>query len=174
MKTAAAIVTDRGGRTCHAAIVARELGVPAVVGTHNATGKLKNDARHRVLCRRRDRQVYDAMSRSASPALMPTRSIVRARDHSEPRNPSLPFTAMLPNTSCTGENGVHHQRAHRVHPIALVNPKKVTSPKKAHQTLVQNYARPSDFFVEKLSEGIDIAGAFYPKPVSCVFPISNQ
>ena len=57
MKTAGAIVTDRGGRTCHAAIVARELGVPAVVGTEAATTTLQTgDARHRVLRRRRGRR----------------------------------------------------------------------------------------------------------------------
>ncbi len=56
MKTAGAIVTDHGGRTCHAAIVARELGVPAVVGTESATTALRTGAaRHRLLRRRRGR-----------------------------------------------------------------------------------------------------------------------
>ena len=172
MKTAAAIVTDRGGRTCHAAIVARELGVPAVVGTHNATGKLKNGRLVTVSCAGGETgQVYDGnvpfgITRLDANALHRPRTEIMVNLG----NPELAFrTAMLPN------DGVGLARMEfiisehiGVHPMALVNPKKVTSAKEkaAIKRLVQNYARPSDFFVEKLSEGIGtIAGAFYPKPV---------
>ena len=172
MKTAAAIVTDRGGRTCHAAIVARELGVPAVVGTKNATGKLKNGRLVTVSCAGGETgQVYDGnvpfgITRLDANELHRPRTEIMVNLG----NPELAFrTAMLPN------DGVGLARMEfiisehiGVHPMALVNPKKLISAKEkaAIKRLVQNYARPSDFFVEKLSEGIGtIAGAFYPKPV---------
>jgi pyruvate, water dikinase len=172
MKTAAAIVTDRGGRTCHAAIVARELGVPAVVGAKNATARLKNGHRVTVSCAEGETgRVYDGIVPFSVTRL-------EANELNRPRtaimvnlgNPDLAFrTAMLPN------DGVGLARMEfiisehiGVHPMALVNLKKVKSAKEkaAIRRLVQHYARPSDFFIEKLSEGVGtIAAAFYPKPV---------
>ncbi|MEX0753187.1 MAG: phosphoenolpyruvate synthase [Xanthobacteraceae bacterium] len=172
MKIAAAIVTKRGGRTCHAAIVARELGVPAVVGAAGAMDALKTGLMVTVSCAEGEvGRVYDGK--------LPFETTqVRAAEIKRPRtaimlnlgNPGLAFrTAMLPN------DGVGLARMEfiisehvRVHPMALANPEKVTSARaqRAIQRLVRNYARPADYFIEKLSEGVGtITAAFYPKPV---------
>ena len=172
MKIAAAIVTERGGRTCHAAIVARELGVPAVVGAIGAKEVLKTGSVVTVSCAEGEAgRVY-----SGKLAFEATR--VEMSDIKRPRtaimlnlgNPELAFrTAMLPN------DGVGLARMEFIisehigfHPMALVSPEKVTSKQaqKAIQRLVRNHPHPSDYFVEKLSEGVGvIAAAFYPKPV---------
>jgi pyruvate,water dikinase len=172
MKIAAAIVTERGGRTCHAAIVARELGVPAVVGAAGAKDTLGTARVVTVSCSEGDvGRVYEGS--------LPFETMrVDAGELKRPRiaimlnlgNPELAFrTAMLPN------DGVGLARMEfiisehiGVHPMALVNPEQVTSTwaRKAIRRLVRNYARPIDYFVEKLSEGVGIiAAAFYPKPV---------
>jgi len=172
MKIAAAIVTERGGRTCHAAIVARELGVPAVVGAIGAKEVLKTGSVVTVSCAEGEAgHVY-----AGHLAFEATR--VEMSDIKRPRtaimlnlgNPELAFrTAMLPN------DGVGLARMEFIisehigfHPMALVNPEKVTSKqaKRAIQRLARNHPHPSDYFVEKLSEGVGvIAAAFYPKPV---------
>lgn len=172
MKTAAAIVTERGGRTCHAAIVARELGVPAVVGATDAKKALKNGAVVTVSCAEGEiGRVYDGKlpfetTRVETSELKRPRTAIMLNLG----NPELAFrTAMLPN------DGVGLARMEfiisehvRVHPMALVNPDKVTSKRaqKAIERLVRNYPSPADYFIQKLSEGVGvIAAAFYPKPV---------
>ena len=172
MKRAAAIVTARGGRTCHAAIVARELGVPAVVGAGDGTATLHTALAVTVSCAEGEiGKVYDGV--------LPF-EVTRAKTAAVPRpstaimvnlgNPELAFhTAMLPN------DGVGLARMEfiisehiGVHPMALVHPEKVTSTKAraAIARLARDYQRPADFFIEKLSEGVGtIAAAFYPKPV---------
>jgi pyruvate,water dikinase len=172
MKTAAAIVTDSGGRTCHAAIVARELGIPAVVGTADATEKLKDGSQITVSCADGDvGRVYDGK--------LPFR-VDRAAIGEVPRprtriminlgNPERAFrTAMLP------ADGVGLARMEfiisehiGVHPMALVDPARLKSASdRSHiKRITHNYARPADFFIERLAEGIGtIAAAFYPKPV---------
>lgn len=171
MKKAAGIVTNRGGRTCHAAIVARELGVPAVVGTESATRILKNGERITVSCAEGELgHVYegsvpfDAIEVKLSDLPRPkTQIMVNIGD------PDLAFrTAMLPN------DGVGLARMEfiinefiGVHPMALVHPDKVgKADRRRIQKLTQNYGHSQEFFVERLSEGIGtIAAAFYPKPV---------
>ncbi|MCK9917840.1 phosphoenolpyruvate synthase [Microbacteriaceae bacterium K1510] len=172
MKIAAAIVTERGGRTCHAAIVARELGVPAVVGAEGARAKLKTGAPVTVSCAEGEvGRVYDG-------ALPIKTTKVEFAALKKPRtaimlnlgNPDLAFrSAMLP------ADGVGLARMEfiisehiRVHPMALVHLEKVTSPAARDEIakLVRGYASPADYFVRKLSEGIGTIGAaFYPKPV---------
>jgi pyruvate,water dikinase len=172
MKTAAAIVTDRGGRTCHAAIVARELGLPAVVGAEGATGKLKTGSLVTVCCAEGEiGHVY-----AGKVPFEVTR--VQPGDLPRPRtaimlnlgDPELAFrSAMLPS------GGVGLARMEfiisehiGVHPMALVHPERVKSRKDrgAIARLVRGYAEPVGFFIEKLSEGVGtIAAAFYPKPV---------
>ncbi len=172
MKIAAAIVTERGGRTCHAAIVARELGVPALVGVQGAKQALKLGATVTVSCAEGEiGHVYDG-------ALPIKTTRLALADLKRPKtaimvnlgNPELAFkTAMLPN------DGVGLARMEfiisehiKIHPMALVNPERVTSEPVREQIarLVHNYAKPADYFVEKLSEGIGMIGAaFYPKPV---------
>ena len=172
MKIAAAIVTDHGGRTCHAAIVARELGVPAVVGAGSFTKKIKTGALVTVSCADGDvGHVYDGklpfeVERVAADRLERPRTAIMVNLG----NPEIAFkTAMLPN------DGVGLARMEfiisqhiGVHPMALAMPDKVKSAKDRHmiKQLARHYRKPSDFFVDKLSEGVGtIAAAFYPRPV---------
>jgi pyruvate,water dikinase len=172
MKTASAIVTNRGGRTCHAAIIARELGVPAVVGTGNATTTVPSGTLVTVSCAEGDSgRVY-----RGDVAFHVERSDVG--DLARPKtkiminlgNPDLAFkTSFLPN------DGVGLARMEfiisesiRAHPLALIHPEKVSDPaaRAAIARLIQNYPSGEEFFVERLSEGIGtIAAAFWPKPV---------
>lgn len=172
MKIAAAIVTERGGRTCHAAIVARELGVPAVVGAAGAKEALHTGSVVTVSCAEGEvGRVYDGRL-PFEVTQIDTSEIKRPRTAIMLNlgNPELAFrTAMLPN------DGVGLARMEfiisehiGIHPMALVNPDKVTSKhaRNAIMRMVRTYARPADYFVEKLSEGVGmIAAAFYPKPV---------
>jgi pyruvate,water dikinase len=172
MKTAAAVVTNRGGRTCHAAIVARELGVPAVVGATNATEKLVAGSTVTVSCAEGDLgHIYESsvpfeVTRIAASDLQRPRTAIMVNLG----NPDLAFkTAMLPN------DGVGLARMEfiisehiGIHPMALAAPERVTGSKTraAIARLTRNHTRPADFFVEKLAEGVGtIAAAFYPKPV---------
>src|SRR5271167_3532323 len=172
MKTAAAIVTNRGGRTCHASIIARELGIPAVVGTGDATTCVPDGEVVTVSCAEGDTgRVYRGeigfhVDRTEVAGLARPRTQIMINLG----NPDLAFkTSFLPN------DGVGLARMEfiiseyiRVHPLALLNPEKVDDPK-ARRTidrLTQGYPDGSAFFVERLSEGIGtIAAAFWPKPV---------
>jgi pyruvate, water dikinase len=172
MKIAAAIVTERGGRTCHAAIVARELGVPAVVGAAGAKDALRTGLVVTVSCAEGDvGRVYDGnlpfeTTRVDTGELKRPRTAIMLNLGT----PELAFrTAMLPNDGVGLARMEFIINEHiGVHPMALVNPEKVTSTRarQAIERLVRNYARPADYFVEKLAEGVGIiAAAFYPKPV---------
>lgn len=172
MKTAAAIVTNRGGRTCHASIIARELGIPAVVGTGDATTSVPDGAVVTVSCAEGESgRVY-----RGELAFHVDRTEVA--DLARPRtqiminlgNPALAFkTSFLPN------DGVGLARMEfiiseyiRVHPLALLHPEKVDDPeaRRTIDRLTQGYVDGGAFFVERLSEGIGtIAAAFWPKPV---------
>jgi pyruvate,water dikinase len=172
MKTAAAIVTNRGGRTCHAAIIARELGVPAVVGTGNGTTSIPTGQMVTVSCSEGDTgRIY-----SGEVPFSVDRTDVGeiARPETEIMlnlgNPDLAFkTSFLPN------DGVGLARMEfiiseyiKAHPLALVHPDRVTDPQ-ARETidrLTRLYPDGESFFVQRLSEGIGtIAAAFWPKPV---------
>jgi pyruvate,water dikinase len=172
MKTAAAIVTRRGGRTCHAAIVARELGLPAVVGAERATERLATGSAVTVSCAEGEvGKVYDGalpfeVTRVPAGALPRPRTAIMVNLG----NPELAYhTAMLPNDGVGLARMEFIINEHiGVHPMALACPEQVASKKAraAIARLVRNYARPPDFFVEKLAEGAGtIAAAFYPKPV---------
>ncbi len=172
MKIAAAIVTERGGRTCHAAIVARELGVPAVVGAQGAKAALQAGATVTVSC-------AEGETGHIYAGALPVKTTRLALDElRRPKtaimlnlgNPEVAFkSAMLPN------DGVGLARMEfiisehiKVHPMALVNPERVAAAvdREAIAQLVRNYGKPADYFIEKLSEGIGtIAAAFYPRPV---------
>jgi pyruvate,water dikinase len=172
MKTAAAIVTNRGGRTCHASIIARELGIPAVVGTGDATTSVPDGEVVTVSCAEGDSgRVYRGevgfhVDRTEVADLARPRTQIMINLG----NPDLAFkTSFLPN------DGVGLARMEfiiseyiRVHPLALLHPEKVDDPeaRRTIDRITQGYPDGSAFFVERLSEGIGtIAAAFWPKPV---------
>jgi pyruvate,water dikinase len=172
MKGAAAIVTNRGGRTCHAAIVARELGVPAIVGAEDATELLTDGASVTVSCVEGETgRVYQGVLpfevSTLDPASLPrpaTKIMINLG------NPELAFkTALRPNDGVGLARMEFIVSEHiGVHPMALVQPDRVTSAidRVAIERLTRLHARPADFFVERLSEGVGmIAAAFYPRPV---------
>ncbi len=171
MKRASAIITNRGGRTCHAAIIARELGVPAVVGCGNATDVLKDGALVTVVCSEGDTgHVYDGLLDSE------VTDVVRGEMPHCPvkimmnvGNPQLAFEfAQMPNS------GVGLARLEfiinnniGVHPRAILDyPNIDLDLKKAVESVARGHASPRAFYVDKLAEGIaTIAAAFWPKPV---------
>ena len=172
MKTAAAVVTNRGGRTCHAAIVARELGIPAVVGCDNATTTLRTGNEITVSC------AEGAVGHVYAGTLGFTRTSTDLSTLARPRthlmvnigNPDVAFqTAMLP-TDGVGLARMEFIVAEHIkaHPMALVHPERIDDPavRDAIAHLTQGFERPADFFVRQLAEGVGmIAAAFYPKPV---------
>lgn len=171
MKRASAIVTNRGGRTCHAAIIARELGIPAVVGCGNATDVLTPGALVTVSCAEGDTGlIYDG--------LLETEIIEVQRGEMPPiktkimmnvGNPQLAFDfCQLPN------EGVGLARLEfiinnniGIHPKAILEYPNVDSDlKKAVESVARGHASPKAFYVDKVTEGVaTIAAAFWPKPV---------
>jgi pyruvate,water dikinase len=173
MKTAAAIITNRGGRTCHAAIVSRELGIPAVVGAEGATDHLESGQEVTVSCAQGDtgmvlegilkfhvdRTKLDNLERPKTKIMMNLGDPDQAFGHS-----------FIPN------DGVGLARMEfivngfiKIHPMALVHPEKVTDQKVIAQidSLTLGYPDKKEYFVEKLAFGIGTIGAaFYPKPVT--------
>jgi len=172
MKVAAAVVTNRGGRTCHAAIVARELGIPAVVGCDDATTRLRTGDEITVSC------AEGAVGRVYAGTLAFTRTRTDLGAMARPQthvmvnigNPDIAFQhAMLP-TDGVGLARMEFIVAEHIkaHPMALVHPEQVAdaSEREAIARLTQGFERPADFFVRQLAEGVGtIAAAFYPKPV---------
>jgi len=172
MKTAAAVVTDRGGRTCHAAIVAREIGVPALVGCGRATAAIRTGDEITVSCAEgatghayAGRVPFRKTSVDLAALQMPrTRLMVNIG------NPDTAFrTRFLPNDGVGLARMEFIVAEHvRIHPMALVHPDKVADAavRAEIERLTRDYPAPSDYFVRELSEGVGtIAAAFYPKPV---------
>jgi pyruvate, water dikinase len=172
MKRASAIVTDHGGRTCHAAIVSRELGLPCVVGTGDASTRIDAGRELTVSCAEGDEgKVYagqvafdreevdpQSLPHSATPVMLNV------------GNPETAFlVAQLPSA------GVGLARiefiisgAIGIHPLALLHPERVTDRAAAAQirTRTAGYTSPTEYFVDRLASGVaQIAAAFYPRPV---------
>ncbi|MFT4309157.1 MAG: phosphoenolpyruvate synthase [Candidatus Woesearchaeota archaeon] len=172
MKIASGIITNRGGRTCHAAIVSRELGIPAIVGTNDATTRINNNQEVTVVCSEGDEGiVYDGKLKFRKDVLnldsIPTpktkiKMIVGSPDQ------AFKFS-MIPN------DGVGLAREEfiimsyiKVHPLALLHFDKVTDNNVRSQIedLTAAYLSKEQFFIDKLAEGIGMIGAaFYPKDV---------
>ncbi len=172
MKIASAIVTDKGGRTCHAAIVSRELGIPCVVGTGNASQKIADKSPITVSCTEGDEGlVYDGDLKFE----------VRRTDI---KNLERPKTKIMMNIgspdhafaySMIPNDGVGLAREEfiidshiKIHPLALLHFDEVTDKKARDQIteLTAGYTDKSQYFIDKLAEGIAIIGAaFYPKDV---------
>jgi len=171
MKRASAIVTNRGGRTCHAAIIARELGIPAVVGCGDATEKLKDGTLVTVSCSEGDTgMIYDGLLETEVTEVqrgeMPS---IKTKIMMNVGNPQLAFDfCQLPN------DGVGLARLEfiinnniGVHPKAILDYPNVDADlKKAVESVARGHASPRAFYVDKVAEGIaTIAAAFWPKPV---------
>lgn len=171
MKRASAIVTNRGGRTCHAAIIARELGIPAVVGTGDATAHLKEGALVTVSCAEGDTgRIYDGLLETEITEVqrgeMPS---IKTKIMMNVGNPQLAFDfAQLPN------EGVGLARLEfiinnniGVHPKAILDYPNIDADlKTAVESVARGHASPRAFYVDKIAEGVaTIAAAFYPKPV---------
>ena len=171
MKRASAIVTNRGGRTCHAAIIARELGIPAIVGCGDATATLSEGEIVTVSCTEGDTgHVY----RGSLDFEITTRDIAAMPDipikvMMNVGNPELAFDfAQLPNA------GVGLARVEfiinnviGIHPKAILDVERLPASKREEiKRRARGYASPKEFFVEKLVEGVStIAAAFWPNPV---------
>jgi pyruvate,water dikinase len=171
MKRASAIVTNRGGRTCHAAIIARELGIPAVVGCGDADRVLKDGMLVTVSCAEGDTGfIYDGLLETevteVSRGAMPEISVKIMMNVG---NPQLAFDfCQLPNT------GVGLARLEfiinnniGVHPKAILDYPNVDADlKKAVESVARGHASPRAFYVDRVAEGVaTIAAAFWPKPV---------
>jgi pyruvate,water dikinase len=171
MKRASAIVTNRGGRTCHAAIIARELGIPAVVGCGNATEKLTEGSLVTVSCAEGDTgHIYDGLLETEVSEIQ--RGVlpeIKTKIMMNVGNPQLAFDfAQLPNA------GVGLARLEfiinnniGVHPKAILDyPAIDVDLKKAVESVARGHASPRAFYVDKVAEGVaSIAAAFWPKPV---------
>jgi pyruvate,water dikinase len=170
MKVAAAIVTNRGGRTCHAAIIARELGIPAVVGSGDATRKLKDGQAVTVSCADGDTgNVYDGLIpfevSSRERGEMPEIGVKIAMNVG---NPELAFEfAQLPNAGVGLARLEFIINSIGVHPKACLEYGKLPADlKKKLDEKTRGYPDARTFFREKLVEGVaTIAAAFWPKPV---------
>ncbi|MDA8451934.1 phosphoenolpyruvate synthase [Acidovorax sp. NCPPB 3859] len=171
MKRASAIVTNRGGRTCHAAIIARELGIPAVVGCGDATSLLKDGTLVTVSCAEGDTgRIYDGLLETEVTEVqrgeMPK---ISTKIMMNVGNPQLAFDfCQLPN------EGVGLARLEfiinnniGVHPKAILDYPAVDADlKKAVESVARGHASPRAFYVDKVAEGVaTIAAAFWPKPV---------
>ena len=171
MKRASAIVTNRGGRTCHAAIIARELGIPAVVGCGDATDRLKDGTLVTVSCAEGDTgHIYDGLLETevteVQRGAMPP---IKTKIMMNVGNPQLAFDfAQLPN------EGVGLARLEfiinnniGVHPKAILDYPQIDADlKKAVESVARGHASPRAFYVDKVAEGVaTIAAAFWPKPV---------
>jgi pyruvate,water dikinase len=171
MKRASAIVTNRGGRTCHAAIIARELGIPAVVGCADATDRLKEDQQVTVSCAEGDEgRIYDGLIETeieeVQRGAMPD---VGLKVMMNVGNPQLAFDfSQIPN------HGVGLARLEfiinnniGIHPKAVLDYPNVDAELKiAVESAARGHCSPRAFFVDKLADGIaTIGAAFYPKPV---------
>jgi pyruvate, water dikinase len=172
LRRAAAVVTDRGGRTCHAAIVSRELGIPAVVGTETGTFMVPDGAEVTVSCAEGvEGKVYQGR-------------LAHHVDRTDVSALERPRTRVMMNVGDPGEalklssipnDGVGLARlefiisAHiRTHPMALLHPERIADPRERRevQALSAGYADRGDYFVERLAEGVGtIAAAFWPREV---------
>jgi pyruvate,water dikinase len=171
MKRAAAIVTNRGGRTCHAAIIARELGIPAVVGCGHASEVLKDGMLVTVSCAEGDTGfIYDGLLETeVSEVQRGEMPAINVKIMMNVGNPQLAFDfCQLPNA------GVGLARLEfiinnniGVHPKAILDYPNIDADlKKAVESVARGHASPRAFYVDRVAEGVaTIAAAFWPKPV---------
>jgi pyruvate,water dikinase len=172
MKMAAAIVTNRGGRTCHAAIISRELGIPCVVGTLNGTETIKPDQKVTVSCAEGDDgYVYrGSLKFKINEINLQKMPRTKTKIMMNVGNPDEAFDySFIPN------DGVGLAREEfiinsyiKIHPLALINFNQLKDEKlkKQIEEITCNYKDKRQYFVDQLARGVaTIAAAFYPKPV---------
>lgn len=172
LKRAAGIVTDRGGRTCHAAIVSREMGIPAIVGTGNATTSVPDGEDVTVCCAEGDEgRVYRGLLETRVERIdlgrfdrPQTAILLNIAD------PGKAFAqSMLPNDGVGLARIEFIINSHiGVHPMALLHPDRVTDEKQRTEILrrVRGYENPADYFIDNLAQGVGtIAAAFWPNEV---------
>ncbi len=172
LRKAAAVVTDQGGRTCHAAIISRELGIPCVVGTHDATSVLRTGETVTVSCAEGDDgRVYAGQiefeRREIDPTTLPTPSVPVMLNVANPesafglgRLPSAGVGLLRVEFVVGSQIGIH--------PMAIVHPDRVKNPDELRAILarVGDLRTPSEYFIERMASGIaQIAAAFYPRDV---------
>jgi pyruvate,water dikinase len=171
MKRASAIVTNRGGRTCHAAIIARELGIPAVVGCGDATDHVRDGQQVTVSCAEGDTgKIYSGLLETeVSTVHVGEMPQIPLKVMMNVGNPQLAF-----DFQSTPNHGVGLARLEfiinnniGVHPKAILDyPNLDADLKNAVEKISRGHASPRDFFIDKLAEGVaTIAAAFWPKPV---------
>ncbi len=171
MKIASGVITNRGGKTCHAAIVAREIGVPAVVGCHDATEVLKSDMEVTVDCAVGDTgRVYEGILPYKKQSIDASYKKLNTKIYVNIGNPTRAFSfSRLP------VDGVGLARMEfiinnyiKVHPLALKElfyGEDVLEEEQIKE-IISGYENPKEFFIKKISEGVGmIAAAFYPRPV---------
>ena len=172
MKIASAIVTDKGGRTCHSAIVSRELGIPCVVGTNNVSRKVKTGEKITISCAEGENgYVYeDILPFEVKKTNIKNLPRPKTKIMMNIGEPDQAFdSSFIPN------DGVGLARMEfiinnyiKIHPLALINYKKLNDKKviKKIDDITIGYENKSQFFIDKMAEGIAmIASAFYPKDV---------
>jgi pyruvate, water dikinase len=172
MKKAAAIITDQGSRMCHAAIISRELGIPAIVGTHDATKKIKTGAKVTIDCSQGETgYIYDG-------ELAFTKKTINIKKLPKPPVPVL-LNIGQPNQAFMNSflpvDGVGLARLEfiianniQIHPLALLHPRNIKEKKIRHMIdeRIAAYPTPVDYFVDILSQDVaTIAAAFWPRPV---------
>ncbi len=172
MKIASAIVTNRGGRTCHAAIISRELGIPCVVGTENGTEKLQTGMRVTVDCSKGDTgYVYEGqLTYNIEEVKLDTLPKTKTKIMMNVGNPEQAFEeSFIPNdgVGLAREEFIINSEI-KIHPLALVHYNELVDAedKRKIDELTTGYTDKKNYFVEKLAQGIaKIAAGFYPKPV---------
>ncbi|TVQ44386.1 MAG: phosphoenolpyruvate synthase [Gloeocapsa sp. DLM2.Bin57] len=172
MKKASAIVTNQGGRTCHAAIIAREMGIPAIVGCNNATGVLNTGDEITISCAEGEEgKVYEGLlSFEILETAVDNLPRTRTQILMNVGNPEEAFS--LASIPCDGVGLARLEfiiaNHIRVHPLALVHFDQLEDKlaKQEIEKITTGYPVKTDFFIDKLAQGVGaIAAAFYPKPV---------
>lgn len=173
MKKAAAVITNRGGRTCHAAIVAREIGVPAIVGAVGATDRLYTGMEITASCAEGEEgYIYNGIHPFEIETIeLSNLGQTKTKIYMNIGNPEKAFGfSQLPNDG-VGLARMEHIILNQIkaHPLALLdlqNGKKDIKDKEEIEKLISGYESPKDFFIKKIAEGMGmISAAFYPKPV---------
>lgn len=171
MKTAAAIVTNRGGRTCHAAIVARELGIPAIVGCGDATQTIASDQEVTVCCAEGDEGVAYEGRQQFDSQRIDLDTLERPRTHImlNLANPTQAFEASRLPSEGVGLARLEFiiNNSIRIHPRALLEYDAMDAQTKGQiDPIIAGYPDPVSFYIQRLAEGVGmIAAAFYPRPV---------